>query len=117
MCFFYHNRHKNLVFSPKFLKSKGIPFTRVIQEQHTFVITFSYGYHAGFSHGLNLGEASNCVGDAVSQLQFSKHCGPHMCDEGAMQLSICKMVRKYEGEQVYQDYVEGMDFFCFDWVL
>ena len=40
---------------------KKIPVYRTRQEPGSFVITFPKVYHAGFSHGFNVGEAVNIV--------------------------------------------------------
>ncbi|KAI5154598.1 Lysine-Specific Demethylase 4D [Manis pentadactyla] len=36
-----------------------IPFSWVTQEAGEFIVTFPYGYHAGFNHGFNCAEAIN----------------------------------------------------------
>ena len=50
---------KNTIFSPGLLAARGIPVTRVEQAAGEFIVTFPRSYHAGFSHGINLGEAVN----------------------------------------------------------
>jgi hypothetical protein len=40
-------------------KITGVKVTRALQEEGEFVITFPRAYHAGFSHGCNIGEAVN----------------------------------------------------------
>lgn len=50
---------KNTIFSPGLLVARGIPVTRIEQAAGEYVITFPRSYHAGFSHGINLGEAVN----------------------------------------------------------
>ncbi|EHB11413.1 Lysine-specific demethylase 4D [Heterocephalus glaber] len=46
--------------SPKLvLRDNGIPFSCVTQEAGEFMVTFPYGYHAGFNHGFNCAEAIN----------------------------------------------------------
>ncbi|KAM6226484.1 lysine-specific demethylase 4C isoform 7-T12 [Spheniscus humboldti] len=52
-------RHKMTLISPSILKKYGIPFDKVTQEAGEFVITFPYGYHAGFNHGFNCAESTN----------------------------------------------------------
>lgn len=45
--------------SPAYLISKGITVTKTLQRPGEFVVTFPGSYHAGFSTGLNVGEAVN----------------------------------------------------------
>ncbi|KAL8177833.1 UNVERIFIED_CONTAM: Lysine-specific demethylase 4B [Gekko kuhli] len=47
------------LISPSILKKYGIPFDRITQEAGEFMITFPYGYHAGFNHGFNCAESTN----------------------------------------------------------
>lgn len=44
---------------PAQLTAAGVPVYRLLQEPGHFVITFPAAFHAGFSHGFNLAEASN----------------------------------------------------------
>ena len=44
-------RHKNTMFSPKKLKSMGIPFNKFLQCENEFVITLPAAYHMGFNTG------------------------------------------------------------------
>nr|XP_025857157.1 lysine-specific demethylase 4C isoform X4 [Vulpes vulpes] len=52
-------RHKMTLISPSVLKKYGIPFDKITQEAGEFMITFPYGYHAGFNHGFNCAESTN----------------------------------------------------------
>ncbi|KAI3368663.1 hypothetical protein L3Q82_025665, partial [Scortum barcoo] len=52
-------RHKMTLISPSILKKYGIPFDRITQNEGEFMITFPYGYHAGFNHGFNCAESTN----------------------------------------------------------
>ncbi|KAJ7412514.1 hypothetical protein BTVI_46138 [Pitangus sulphuratus] len=52
-------RHKITLISPSILKNYGIPFDKITQEAGEFMITFPYGYHAGFNHGYNCAESTN----------------------------------------------------------
>ncbi|CAB1324617.1 unnamed protein product [Coregonus sp. 'balchen'] len=47
------------LISPSILKKYSIPFDRITQEEGEFMITFPYGYHAGFNHGFNCAESTN----------------------------------------------------------
>jgi hypothetical protein len=51
--------HKTTMFNPALLVAAGVPVTRTVQAAGEIVVTFPRGYHAGFSTGLNVGEAAN----------------------------------------------------------
>lgn len=46
-------RHKMTLISPQVLKQHNIPFNKITQEPGEIMITFPFGYHAGFNHGFN----------------------------------------------------------------
>ncbi|EPZ35179.1 JmjC-domain-containing protein [Rozella allomycis CSF55] len=52
-------RHKSVLVSPIFLRKNGIPVVRMRHYPGEFMITFPYGYHAGFNYGFNAAEAIN----------------------------------------------------------
>ncbi|PVV01516.1 hypothetical protein BB560_004064 [Smittium megazygosporum] len=52
-------RHKSFHLSPNFLASVGIKVNRVVQKAGEFMITFPFGYHAGFNYGFNCAESTN----------------------------------------------------------
>uniref|UniRef100_A0A8P4FVX1 Lysine-specific demethylase 4B n=1 Tax=Dicentrarchus labrax TaxID=13489 RepID=A0A8P4FVX1_DICLA len=71
-------RHKMTLISPSILKKYGIPFDKITQEAGEFMITFPYGYHAGFNHGFNCAESTNFAtvrwidyGKVATQVTFS----------------------------------------------
>jgi hypothetical protein len=51
--------HKTTMFNPALLVAAGVPVTRAVQAAGEIIVTFPRGYHAGFSTGLNVGEAVN----------------------------------------------------------
>jgi [histone H3]-trimethyl-L-lysine9/36 demethylase len=52
-------RHKNKVFSKKFLEDNGIRVHTVVQLPGEYVVTMPGAYHFGFNHGYNIAEATN----------------------------------------------------------
>ncbi|CAN6858837.1 unnamed protein product [Brassica oleracea] len=55
---------KTTIFPPKILLDHDVPVYKAVQKPGEFVVTFPRGYHAGFSHGFNCGEAVNfAMGD------------------------------------------------------
>lgn len=52
-------RHKTFLASPQFLAKNGISCNHIVHRQGEFMITYPYGYHAGFNFGFNLAESVN----------------------------------------------------------
>jgi len=52
-------RHKEHMFHPKILESKGVKVYRAIQKANEFIITFPKAFHAGWNLGFNCAEAVN----------------------------------------------------------
>lgn len=52
-------RHKTFLVSPQFLEKHGVKYNKIIHREKEFMITYPYGYHAGFNYGYNLAESVN----------------------------------------------------------
>lgn len=52
-------RHKTFNVSPSLLQHLGIAVNRLVHYQKEIVVTFPYGYHAGFNYGYNCAESVN----------------------------------------------------------
>lgn len=52
-------RHKTFLADPSLIRKHGIPVNQVVHRQREFIITFPYGYHAGFNYGFNIAESVN----------------------------------------------------------
>jgi histone demethylase JARID1 len=50
-----------LMIDPMELMANGVKVYKIQQNARCYVLTFSKVYHAGFSHGFNVGEAVNFV--------------------------------------------------------
>jgi histone demethylase JARID1 len=50
---------KTAMLSPRVFTAAGVRVCRAVQRPGEFIITLPRAYHAGFSHGFNLGEAVN----------------------------------------------------------
>ncbi|GAB2213354.1 hypothetical protein Drorol1_Dr00021386 [Drosera rotundifolia] len=61
---------KTTVISPEVLVKAGVSCCRLVQNAGEFVVTFPRAYHSGFSHGFNVGEASNIA--TPEWLRFAK---------------------------------------------
>ncbi|MBZ3880739.1 Lysine-specific demethylase 4D [Sciurus carolinensis] len=99
-------RHKVALISPTVLKENGIPFNRVTQEAGEFMVTFPYGYHAGFNHGFNCAEAINFA--TPRWIDYGKVASQCSCGEARVSFSMDAFVRILQPER-YELWKCGQD--------
>lgn len=99
-------RHKVALISPRVLKENGIPFSRTTQEAGQFVVTFPYGYHAGFNHGFNCAEAINFA--TPRWIDYGKVASQCSCGEARVSFSMDAFVRILQPER-YELWKRGLD--------
>uniref|UniRef100_A0A8C4XRB1 [Histone H3]-trimethyl-L-lysine(9) demethylase n=1 Tax=Falco tinnunculus TaxID=100819 RepID=A0A8C4XRB1_FALTI len=104
-------RHKMTLISPSVLKKYGIPFDKVTQEAGEFVITFPYGYHAGFNHGFNCAESINFA--TVRWIDYGKAAKLCTCMKNVVTISMDIFVRKFQPDR-YQLWKQGKDLYTID---
>ena len=99
-------RHKVALISPSVLKENGIPFSRITQEAGEFMVTFPYGYHAGFNHGFNCAEAINFA--TPRWVDYGKVASQCSCGEARVSFSMDAFVRILQPER-YELWKRGQD--------
>ncbi|XP_069776955.1 lysine-specific demethylase 4C-like isoform X3 [Narcine bancroftii] len=99
-------RHKMTLISPSILKKYGIPFDKVTQEAGQFMITFPYGYHAGFNHGFNCAESTNFA--TIRWLDYGKIAKQCTCRKDMVKISMDIFVEKFQPSR-YALWKEGKD--------
>ncbi|XP_068949282.1 lysine-specific demethylase 4A-like isoform X1 [Petaurus breviceps papuanus] len=99
-------RHKMTLISPSILKKYGIPFDKVTQEAGEFMITFPYGYHAGFNHGFNCAESTNFA--TLRWIEYGKQSVLCSCRKDMVKISMDVFVRKFQPER-YKLWKAGKD--------
>ncbi|XP_040216848.1 lysine-specific demethylase 4A isoform X1 [Rana temporaria] len=104
-------RHKMTVISPFILKKYGIPFDKVTQEAGEFMVTFPYGYHAGFNHGFNCAESTNFA--TLRWIEYGKQAVLCSCRKDMVKISMDVFVRKFQPER-YKQWKVGKDFTAID---
>ncbi|NXF18248.1 KDM4C demethylase, partial [Rhodinocichla rosea] len=104
-------RHKMTLISPSILKKYGIPFDKVTQEAGEFIITFPYGYHAGFNHGFNCAESTNFA--TVRWIDYGKAAKLCTCRRDMVSISMDVFVRKFQPDR-YQLWKQGKDLYTID---
>lgn len=90
-------RHKMYLVSPKLLRKNGIRCNKIIHRQREFIITFPYGYHAGFNYGYNLAESVNFA--LEEWLPIGKKAGKCLCIDDAVGIDVDKLASKWNRKE------------------
>ncbi|XP_051785975.1 lysine-specific demethylase 4C-like isoform X2 [Erpetoichthys calabaricus] len=104
-------RHKMTLISPSILKKYGIPFDKITQEAGEFMITFPYGYHAGFNHGFNCAESTNFA--SMRWIDYGKIAKQCSCSKDMVKISMDIFVKKFQPNR-YQVWKQGKDIYTID---
>ncbi|XP_045905600.1 lysine-specific demethylase 4B isoform X1 [Micropterus dolomieu] len=104
-------RHKMTLISPSILKKYGIPFDRITQNEGEFMITFPYGYHAGFNHGFNCAESTNFA--TLRWVDYGKMATQCTCRKDMVKISMDVFVRCLQPDR-YELWKQGKDITMLD---
>uniref|UniRef100_A0A8C6WKK6 Lysine-specific demethylase 4B n=1 Tax=Neogobius melanostomus TaxID=47308 RepID=A0A8C6WKK6_9GOBI len=104
-------RHKMTLISPSILKKYGIPFDRITQNEGEFMVTFPYGYHAGFNHGFNCAESTNFA--TLRWVDYGKMATQCTCRKDMVKISMDVFVRCLQPER-YDLWKQGRDLTVLD---
>ena len=99
-------RHKMTIVSPAALTQQSIPYAKITQFENEFMITFPYGYHAGFNYGFNCAESTNFA--LERWIEYGKHSIRCLCRSDMVQISMDRFVYKYQPE-LYEDWCRGVN--------
>ncbi|XP_034561294.1 lysine-specific demethylase 4B [Notolabrus celidotus] len=99
-------RHKMTLISPSILKKYGIPFDRITQNEGEFMVTFPYGYHAGFNHGFNCAESTNFA--TLRWVDYGKMATQCSCRKDMVKISMDVFVRCLQPDR-YELWKQGKD--------
>lgn len=102
-------RHKMTVISPQILRQYSIPYNKITQEPGEFMITFPYGYHAGFNHGFNCAESTNFA--LPRWVEYGKRASQCLCRQDCVKISMDIFVKKFQPER-YEMWLAGQDVGC-----
>ncbi|EPQ08007.1 Lysine-specific demethylase 4A [Myotis brandtii] len=87
---------------------------QVTQEAGEFMITFPYGYHAGFNHGFNCAESTNFA--TRRWIEYGKQAVLCSCRKDMVKISMDVFVRKFQPER-YKLWKAGKDSTVIDHTL
>lgn len=99
-------RHKMTLISPAILKQYSIPFNKITQEAGEFMVTFPFGYHAGYNHGFNCAESTNFATERW--IEYGKRCHQCKCRKDGVKISMDTFVKRFQPER-YPFWKEGKD--------
>lgn len=88
-------RHKTFMASPQFLDKHNIKYNKITHHQGEFIITYPYGYHAGFNFGYNLAESVNFALD--DWLPIGKTSAKCECINDSVGINVDQIYCKYNG--------------------
>lgn len=88
-------RHKTFLASPQFLFKHGITCNHIIHRQGEFMITYPYGYHAGFNYGFNLAESVNFALD--NWFEFAPKTQKCECVNDSVGINYKQIYCKFKG--------------------
>jgi [histone H3]-trimethyl-L-lysine9/36 demethylase len=102
-------RHKMTLISPQVLKQHNIPFNKITQEPGEIMITFPFGYHAGFNHGFNCAESTNFASERW--IEYGKRATQCYCRKDMVKIAMETFVRRFQPDR-YENWLQGKDFGC-----
>ncbi|XP_013139255.1 PREDICTED: probable lysine-specific demethylase 4B [Papilio polytes] len=102
-------RHKMTLISPHILKQYSVPVNKVTQKAGEIMITFPYGYHAGFNHGFNCAESTNFA--APRWVEYGKRALQCTCSNDMVKISMDTFVKRFQPDR-YELWLKGEDVGC-----
>lgn len=102
-------RHKMTLISPQILKQYSVPCSKITQEAGEIMITFPFGYHAGFNHGFNCAESTNFA--APRWVEYGKRANQCTCSNDMVKISMDTFVKRFQPDR-YELWLKGQDIGC-----
>ncbi|XP_022906422.2 uncharacterized protein [Onthophagus taurus] len=99
-------RHKMTLISPQILRQYSIPYNKITQEEGEIMITFPYGYHAGFNHGFNCAESTNFA--TPRWIEYGKRAMQCTCSKDMVKISMDTFVKRFQPDR-YDKWLQGLD--------
>ncbi|XP_017040844.1 probable lysine-specific demethylase 4B isoform X6 [Drosophila ficusphila] len=99
-------RHKMTLISPQILKQHDVPVSKITQEAGEIMITFPFGYHAGFNHGFNCAESTNFAMERW--IEYGKRAVQCTCSNDMVKISMDTFVKRFQSDR-YDMWMNGRD--------
>uniref|UniRef100_A0A7R9E2A8 [histone H3]-trimethyl-L-lysine(9) demethylase n=1 Tax=Timema monikensis TaxID=170555 RepID=A0A7R9E2A8_9NEOP len=92
---------------PAFLRHKmSLISPQITQEAGEIMITFPYGYHAGFNHGFNCAESTNFA--TPRWVEYGKRASQCLCRGDMVKISMDTFVKRFQPDR-YHLWLQGKD--------
>lgn len=88
-------RHKTFLVSPQYLAKHGITCNKIIHNEGEFIITYPFGYHAGFNYGYNLAESVNFALD--DWFPFGEKTRKCECISDSVGINVRQLYCRFKG--------------------
>lgn len=72
-------------------------FLQITQEAGEIMITFPYGYHAGFNHGFNCAESTNFA--TPRWVEYGKRATQCTCSKDMVKISMDTFVKRFQPDR------------------
>lgn len=99
-------RHKMTLIDPVILKENDVPYDRITQHAGEIMITFPFGYHAGFNHGFNCAESTNFAMERW--IEYGKRAQLCNCTNDMVRICMDTFVKRYQPSR-YDAWINGTD--------
>ncbi|KAL7287618.1 hypothetical protein TKK_0018264 [Trichogramma kaykai] len=101
-------RHKSTVISLDNIEKYGIPYDTIIQKENEIIITFPYGYHAGFNHGYNCAESTNFASERWIDYGIRATLCCCKSSEDVVKICMKTFVQRFQPEK-FDKWCAGLD--------
>lgn len=89
-----------------------INYLQITQEAGEIMITFPYGYHAGFNHGFNCAESTNFA--TIRWIEYGKRVLLCTCRKDNVKISMDTFVKRFQPERyIYLNIIYEKKFCAF----
>ncbi|KAI7905640.1 JmjC domain, hydroxylase-domain-containing protein [Cokeromyces recurvatus] len=93
-------RHKTCIVSPKVLEENNIHVQRCVQEPGEFIITYPFGYHAGYNLDFNCAESVNFALD--SWLEIGRKAKSCTCTDDSVVIDVNTLFSPASDQKIIQ---------------
>ena len=88
-------RHKTFLVSPQFLEKHNVRYNKIVHYPEEFIITYPFGYHAGFNYGYNLAESVNFALD--EWFPYGSNSSKCECISDSVGINVKQIYCKFKG--------------------
>ena len=94
------------ILSPTVIRKNAIPCNMIVQEAGEFMVSFPFGYHAGFNHGFNAAASTNFA--SPRWVEYGKWASRCLCRPDAVVIDMTNFVKQFQPER-YELWLAGKE--------